>query len=125
MPTIFRGGARVGKVLSGPKRATFRQRGYTKAWETYSAKFRQRNPLCARCFERDRPTLADVVDHKIPVREGGPLMDPSNHWSLCTACHSGWKARLERYAKRTDQVQMLRIWCDDPTTRPRFRGEID
>jgi 5-methylcytosine-specific restriction endonuclease McrA len=29
-----------------------------------------------------------VVDHIIPLRDGGALLDPANHQSLCYACNN-------------------------------------
>ena len=64
-----------------------------------------------------------VVDHKHPITKGGPMLDTANLWSLCIACH-GWKARLELDAEETGQIDQLKRWCDEPDSRPRFRGDL-
>jgi 5-methylcytosine-specific restriction protein A len=45
------------------------------------------HPLCVECEKVGRATAADVVDHAIPLWEGGKD-DESNFQSLCqTPCH--------------------------------------
>ncbi|MGY2052947.1 hypothetical protein [Methylobacterium sp. JK268] len=68
--------------------------------------------------------LADVVDHKHPVSDGGAVHCPdAGLWSLCTPCHA-WKRWLENYARQTGQMDRIVAWCDDPAVRPRERGEV-
>lgn len=81
------------------------------------------------CLETGRMTLivarnTGVVDHKRPIAHGGDMWSPSNHWGLCNAHHSGLKARLERYALDTNQMDQIQLWCDDPASRPKFRGDL-
>ncbi len=128
MPRIFRSKPQTLRIVR-PKEPGPRAKGYSSRWDRYSAAFRRRNPFCARCLERGRMTLivtggTGVVDHKHPVSNGGDFWDPANHWQLCDACH-GWKARLEQHARETGQMDKIRLWCDDPTTRPWFRGDLD
>jgi hypothetical protein len=99
-------------------------RGYDSRWRRRSEAYRKRFPFCARCFEIGLDVFADVVDHKYPVRDGGPMHPPdSGIWPLCMGCH-GWKERLEEYARSTDQMDRIIEWCDDPGARPRFRGDL-
>lgn len=109
-------------------RTSPRKRGYVARWDALSKAYRQQNPFCIRCLEEDRETLiveggTGVVDHKHPVVDGGPMWDRSNWWGLCMAHHSGWKARLEAYARVTGQMDKIIRWCDDPAARPLLRGE--
>jgi hypothetical protein len=68
-------------------------------------------------------TFAAVVDHKYPVSDGGPMMPgPDGVMPLCESHHSGTKAALEAYARRTGQMDQIVRWCDDPTVRPRVGG---
>ncbi|WP_048710796.1 HNH endonuclease [Microvirga massiliensis] len=113
---------------SKPFRTPPTERGYDARWTRYSKRYRQRNPFCVRCLENGRTTLivegaTGVVDHKRPITEGGAMWDELNHWGLCTYHHSGWKAQLERYARETGQMDRIIAWCDDPTQRPKFRGD--
>ncbi len=40
-------------------------------------------PLCRMCGR-----LADLVDHIVPIMDGGAVLDEENLQSLCTACHA-------------------------------------
>jgi len=56
-----------------------------------------RQPLCERCLEYGLVVSAEAVDHKIPHKGNRTLfLDPANHASLCTPCHSGDKQREEK-----------------------------
>ena len=47
------------------------------------------NFLCVGCSTDDRPTLADVADHIIPVKVNWALrLDPNNIQPLCHDCHN-------------------------------------
>ena len=128
MPQPFRSGRvrkTIGRKVTPPeRRGGPRERGYDARWDRISAAHRRRNPFCAECERKGRLTFVDVVDHKIPVADGGPIHDPANHWSLCRGCHAGVKADLERIAHASGQVHRLIEWCDRPETRPQIRGEI-
>jgi len=70
-------------------------------------------------------TFATVVDHKFPVADGGEMFPGSaGLWGLCESHHSGWKAALEAYARRTGQLDQIVRWCDDPMSRPRVGGGV-
>ena len=78
-------------------RPSFRERGYTPAWDRLSKRFRQKNPLCADCLKRGITTAARVVDHIIPHKGNHALlMDETNLQSLCKTCHDSAKQAEER-----------------------------
>ena len=96
------------------------ERGYDYEWTKTSEAHLRQSPLCVECDRKGRTVLADVVDHKIPIRWRPDLrLDPKNHWALCTACHNGFKRRLEAYAEAAKKVDELILWCDDPMSRPK------
>jgi 5-methylcytosine-specific restriction enzyme A len=77
------------------------QRGYTTRWQTRSARFRARYPLCgmrpggrppimSQCFDEGRATLAQHVDHVVPHKGDKRLFwaELENWQSLCPACHT-------------------------------------
>lgn len=106
-----------------PRQKEFRgsrhERGYDSVWTKVAEAHRKKYPLCKECERHDIIVLCDVVDHKIPVTARPELrLDPKNHWGLCHDCHNGIKRRMEAYALRSKQVDMLILWCDDPSTRP-------
>lgn len=51
------------------------------------------NPLCAECLKEGKPIKAKIVDHIIPVKQGGDKYAPSNLQSLCWSCHSRKSAK--------------------------------
>ena len=116
---LFRapGAPRFTKPLK-ERRPRASQRGYGYQWEKASKEHRRLHPWCARCLEADKRVLCDVADHKVPVVDGGPILDPRNRWSLCHFCHNGWKRDLEDAAREIGDVWILMVWCDDPTKRP-------
>lgn len=74
--------------------ATPRQRG--RQGMTRRARWLSLHPLCAHCEQAGRVTLADEVDHIVPLIEGG-ADDESNFQSLCSPCH---KVKTAREASR-------------------------
>jgi len=58
-------------------------------WKKTRALFRAANPLCEICATEGRETLAQQVDHRVPVREDPDrALDPTNLRALCMSCHS-------------------------------------
>lgn len=72
------------------QRGSRHERGYTSKWSRYSVLYRQSNPICVMCEKRGIIKVANCVDHIVPVTgSDDPLFwEPTNHQSLCTACHS-------------------------------------
>lgn len=69
-------------------------RGYDGDWRRRRALFLVEHPDCKMCSDP-----ADVVDHIVPLRQGGE--DRESNWqALCTPCHSGPKQRRDRARRR-------------------------
>ena len=52
-------------------------------------------PFCKSCQSKEILTQATVVDHIIPIAEGGDEYDQNNLQSMCVSCHNaktagGW-----------------------------------
>lgn len=61
----------------------------SKRWKTLRKIFLQDNPLCAYCQLHDEIRSAQIVHHKIYVRDDDELIfDYDNLESLCKSCHS-------------------------------------
>lgn len=69
------------------RRGSSRQRGYDGRWERVRAMHLAAEPLCRLCAARGRVTPAVLVDHIVPIRDGGAVLDDRNLQSLCRRCH--------------------------------------
>jgi len=70
---------------------------YTKEWKKFRMEYIKEHPFCVRC---GKP--AEIVDHIIPIKDGGALTSEQNSQSLCWACHS--RKSIEdgsRYRRKT------------------------
>lgn len=75
-------------------RGTAHARGYTKEWAKARLAYLHQHPLCVHCFEQQKLTPANVVDHVIPHRGDMRLFwDESNWAALCASCHSAKTVR--------------------------------
>ena len=72
----------------------------TYKWTQTSKSYRKEHPLCVECAKKGRTKKADVVDHIIPIKEGGLQYDHSNLQSLCHAHHNKKTAQDERNKRR-------------------------
>lgn len=88
----------------------------TARWRKASEYFRQKNPWCVDCQKAGIDTLAEHVDHIIPITQGGEQLAESNLQSLCIPCHSR-KTRVEMNAKVSDGMAnsgKITIVCGPP-----------
>ena len=65
------------------------------------AAFLREHPLCGVCAARGRVVPAVVVDHALPLKDGGERFDWANLAALCVADHNAKTAR-ETAAKRKE-----------------------
>ena len=103
---------RCGRLLTGPgscprcrrrldaQRGTAGVRGYDRAWGEMSRAWLARFPWCgqridgrfhqehSRCVQRGARVRAQVTDHILRLRDGGPRLDPRNFQSLCRGCNT-------------------------------------
>tara|TARA_R110002050_G_scaffold299001_1_gene463485 strand:- start:32 stop:391 length:360 start_codon:yes stop_codon:yes gene_type:complete len=59
------------------------QQGYDHQWSKVSKLVRRQEPICRRC-KRNVPSM---VDHIIPLRQGGERLALDNLQPLCNSCH--------------------------------------
>ena len=57
-------------------------------WRRLRRAFLAANPLCQTCEHGGNLTIASVVDHKIPIKQGGASLDWENLQSQCASCHA-------------------------------------
>ena len=74
------------------RRGSARDRGYDAAWDRLSKYVRQQEPVCRRC----RNAVATLVDHVVPLRQGGARLDEANLQPLCVSCHAAKTAEDAR-----------------------------
>lgn len=60
----------------------------TKRWRSVRNYFFQRNPLCKTCKDNGLIQRGHVVDHRVPIRQGGHEYLESNLQTLCEKCHN-------------------------------------
>ena len=63
------------------------------------ATFLHAHPVCGVCAARGRFVAAVVVDHVLPLKDGGARFDAAGLQSLCISCHNSKTAR-ETAARR-------------------------
>lgn len=68
----------------------------SKEWKRKRREFLIEHPICEYC----RMKAATIVDHIVPIRMGGALLDDENLQALCSSCHSAKSIREgSRYGK--------------------------
>jgi len=82
-------------VRKKDERPNAHQRGYCGNWKRARLMHLAREPLCRMCSKENRYTLANEVDHIVPLAIGGNRFDSANLQSLCRPCHQE-KTREDR-----------------------------
>ena len=72
------------------KRPSAARRGYDAEWRETREAYLAEHPFCVVC---GRP--AEVVDHIIPIADGGARLDWSNLQALCATHHSRKTAKQD------------------------------
>ena len=74
----------------------------TPAWRITRRKQLESYPFCSECLKIGKRSKAIIVDHIVPVKQGGDRFDSSNLQSLCWSCHSRKSIKEgSRYGKKT------------------------
>ena len=71
-------------------------------WRAVRAAFLREHPVCAACAARGRVVAAVVVDHVVPVKDGGARFYPGNLQALCISDHNAKSARETARRRRGD-----------------------
>ena len=78
-------------IKSSKKKGSWNTSGFnyhTQRWRNVRKDYLNRHPLCVR---RERP--ASVVDHIIPIADGGAEWEESNFQAMCQSCHNKKSAK--------------------------------
>lgn len=62
--------------------------GYDRSWRVLREAYARTHPDCEPCLEEGKQVAMAIVDHRVPIKDGGPRLDPRNLQSLCWSCHS-------------------------------------
>ena len=68
------------------------QRGYDWTWAKVSKYVRTNEPVCRHC----KNVLATMVDHIVPLKQGGDRLALDNLQPLCNSCHAIKTAKDKR-----------------------------
>ena len=60
----------------------------SKEWLILRAQQLKLQPFCEECLKQGKVKRAKIVDHIIPIKQGGAKLDLANLQSLCWSCHS-------------------------------------
>ena len=66
---------------------------HSREWKRLRQNYLIENPFCVECRKYGKLTWATVVDHIIPIRQGGPALEESNLQALCASCHGSKSIR--------------------------------
>jgi len=73
------------------REGTAHKRGYDARWQRVSKMVRKNEPACRMCMD----ALATLVDHIVPLKQGGERLAMDNLQPLCAKCHAV-KTRADR-----------------------------
>lgn len=90
MPTIKKKCSRPWMVKREPFKRSRPNTGFyqSMAWRNLRKAFITQHPICEECKKKGIITPATVVDHIVPINEGGAALSPDNLQSLCDRCHN-------------------------------------
>lgn len=60
----------------------------TPRWREKRKRYLQQHPFCVECLKGGTYVKATMVDHIIPIKQGGSMFDDDNLQGLCWSCHS-------------------------------------
>lgn len=86
------------KLVNAQYDARLRDRGtaefyHSREWKRLRQNFLIEHPFCEECRRNGKLTKASVVDHIVPIRQGGPALEEKNLQALCASCHGAKSIR--------------------------------
>lgn len=77
------------KRQADARRPSPREQGYDSRWEKARRIYLAQHPLCVRCEQQGRVTLAVILDHTIPHKGNVALFWNEKNWEgLCVHCNA-------------------------------------
>lgn len=77
-------------------RGSAAERGYDAQWTRFRNWYIRQYPLCRECEKQGRVTATEIVDHIIPLAQGGDKYDERNLQPLCRSHHQEKTSRETR-----------------------------
>ncbi len=65
----------------------------SRSWRNFAHQLRKDEPLCRMCIAEGRTTPCTMVDHIIPINQGGSKWDKDNLQPLCKSHHAKKSAK--------------------------------
>lgn len=97
----------------------------TRRWKRVKARQLAREPFCRACASDGIETLAQEVDHVLPVEQGGAPFATDNLQSLCSTHHSIKTGAFDKQGKSWTEWEYRGCFPDgsprDPE-HPWYRG---
>lgn len=84
------------RSIDGQRVDEFYQNLDSRSFKDYITWMKQDNPLCVDCLEEGMIKPGRVMDHKIPIEQGGAVTDPDNLQWLCDHHHNIKRATEDR-----------------------------
>ena len=86
------------KLMNAQYDARLRDRGaaefyHSKEWKHLRQNFLIEHPFCLECRKSGKLVRATVVDHIVPLKQGGLALDENNLQALCASCHGAKSIR--------------------------------
>jgi 5-methylcytosine-specific restriction protein A len=86
------------------------QSPYDASWRKQRMALLREQPLCRLCLAAGRTVAAAVVDHIVPLRDGG-TNTTDNLQPLCKRCHDAVKTPADLSARRNKERSSLTLIC--------------
>jgi len=76
--------------ITKPKAKAWTQSTFynSRRWRSVRKNYIGGCPLCEICKKKGRVVEGNVVDHIIPISQGGDEWNTNNFQTLCTSCHN-------------------------------------
>ena len=102
MPTIPKNKARPWnknrepRIVQGGRKNPNNKFYTSKRWRDLREQKLNADPLCVECMRNGITRLANVVDHIVPINQGGEELAWDNIQSMCQSCHNKKSGRESR-----------------------------
>lgn len=65
----------------------------SKRWRRLRLLVLHDQPICVMCEQKNKYTSSSVIDHILPINQGGAVFALNNLQALCSSCHNSKSAR--------------------------------